>query len=50
MKISDKVGCLIRDFMYFRKFYFVSTVILSNGIENRLSFSYNLVERKWFCG
>ncbi len=34
--------------MFSIKFYFISTVNLSTGIENRLCFSYNIVERSGF--
>lgn len=38
----------VNNFLALKKFYFISTVNLSNGIENRLCFSYNLVERSDF--
>lgn len=38
----------VNNFLALKKFYFISTVNLSNGIENRLCFSYNLVERSGF--
>lgn len=38
----------VKKYLCFEKFYFISTVNLSNGIENRLRFSYNFGERSDF--
>lgn len=46
-----KIACnniFVNNFLALKKFYFISTVNLSDGIENRLLKSYNLGERSGF--